>query len=111
MDRLISADKLKAHYSWWEGGTGEITYAEAKALFDTIVDLQPTVTPETNEAKEEKKDEFITPQMFADQMSDFPKEGVEMGHSYADNLMVKVLRQFGYTEGADIFDVMPKWYS
>ena len=55
MDRLISADRLKAHYSWWEGGTGEITYAEAKALFDTIIDLQPTVTPEANEAKEGKE--------------------------------------------------------
>ena len=38
--RLIDADKLKAHYSWWEG-EGEVD--ERKRLFDAIVDQQPTV--------------------------------------------------------------------
>jgi len=38
--RLIDADKLKAHYSWWEG-EGEVD--ERKRLFDDIVDQQPTV--------------------------------------------------------------------
>ena len=33
--RLIDADKLKQHYAWWND--------EIKELFDTIVDLQPTV--------------------------------------------------------------------
>lgn len=42
-DRLISADKLKAHYAWWKGGTRELTMDEAKHDFDTIIDLQPTV--------------------------------------------------------------------
>ena len=41
--RLIDADKLKQHYAWWEIGDGEITYAEAKKRFDTIIDVQPTV--------------------------------------------------------------------
>lgn len=42
--RLIDADKLKLHYSWWEGFDN---LKEAKKDFDTIVDLQPTVTVET----------------------------------------------------------------
>ena len=33
--RLIDADKLKAHYSWWDN--------EEKYVFDSVVDLQPTV--------------------------------------------------------------------
>ena len=41
--RIIDADKLKAHYSWWKGGTREMTMDEAKSDFDTIIDLQPTV--------------------------------------------------------------------
>ena len=45
-DRLISADKLKAHYAWWEGGTLEKSLDEMKKDFDTIVDLQPTVEAE-----------------------------------------------------------------
>lgn len=46
MSRLIDADKLKQHYAWWEIGDGEITYAEAKKRFDTIIDVQPTVDAE-----------------------------------------------------------------
>ena len=42
MTRLIDADKLKAHYSWWKDGTREMTMGEAKDIFDEIVDLQPT---------------------------------------------------------------------
>lgn len=37
--RLIDADKLKQHYAWWND--------EYKELFDTIVDAQPTVEPES----------------------------------------------------------------
>lgn len=44
--RLIYADKLKAHYAWWKGGTREMTMDEAKSGFDTIIDLQPTVEAE-----------------------------------------------------------------
>ena len=36
MDRLISAERLKAHYSWW----GDDPMRET---FDQIVDQQPTV--------------------------------------------------------------------
>lgn len=43
--RPIYAEKLKAHYSWWKGGTGTMTYDEAKETFDTIIDLQPTAEP------------------------------------------------------------------
>ena len=42
--RLIDADKLKQHYAWWND--------ENKELFDTIVDIQPTIEPE--EAKRGK---------------------------------------------------------
>lgn len=41
--RIIDADKLKAHYAWWKGGSREMTMDEAKSDFDTIIDLQPTV--------------------------------------------------------------------
>lgn len=34
-DRLISADKLKKHYAWWQD--------ENKHIYDAIVDAQPTV--------------------------------------------------------------------
>lgn len=44
--RLIDADKLKAHYAWWKGGSREMTMDEAKSDFDTIIDLQPTVEAE-----------------------------------------------------------------
>ena len=38
--RLIDADKLKQHYAWWND--------ENKELFDTIVDMQPTVEPDAS---------------------------------------------------------------
>ncbi len=38
MGRLIDADKLKTHYSWWTD--------ETKELFDTIINLQPTIEAE-----------------------------------------------------------------
>lgn len=41
--KLIDADRLKAHYCWWSGGSREMTIDEAKKTFDTIVDVQPTV--------------------------------------------------------------------
>ena len=45
--RLIDADKLKEHYVWW----GEDN--ENKKLFDEIIDLQPTVTIETDTSLED----------------------------------------------------------
>ena len=47
--RLIDADKLKAHYAWW-GDSLEVApeLVEEKKIFDTIVDLQPTVDAREN---------------------------------------------------------------
>ena len=58
MGRLIDADKLKAHYAWWENGTAEMTLAEAKKTFDTIIDLQPTVDAERHGHWERYNDGF-----------------------------------------------------
>ena len=41
MARLIDADKLKRHYAWWENGSEEDKLY--KAVFDSIINLQPTV--------------------------------------------------------------------
>ena len=46
MGRLIDADRLKAHYCWWAGGSKEMSIDEAKKTFDTIIDVQPTVDAE-----------------------------------------------------------------
>lgn len=49
MGRLIDADKLKQHYSWWGGLIGDdfvSELVEQKKVFDTIVDVQPTVDAE-----------------------------------------------------------------
>lgn len=43
MGRLIDADRLKAHYCWWAGGSKEMSIDEAKKNFDVIIDVQPTV--------------------------------------------------------------------
>ena len=52
MGRLIDADKLKQHYSWWGGLIGDdyvSELVEQKKVFDTIVDVQPTVDAEPTE--------------------------------------------------------------
>lgn len=41
MSKYIDADKLKRHYAWWETGTDEMSFDEAKKTFDEIIDLQP----------------------------------------------------------------------
>ena len=60
MARLVDADKLKLHYAWWgsvDNYTSDtMTYPEAKAIVDTIIDLQPTI-----EAKPSKLREVIEP--------------------------------------------------
>lgn len=43
--RLIDADALKNHYRWWKGGTKTYTLDEMVDLFDTIIDVQPTIDP------------------------------------------------------------------
>jgi len=40
MSRLIDADKLKAHYAWWDFSDDDDR--RNKHVFDSIVDLQPT---------------------------------------------------------------------
>jgi len=57
-------------------------------------------------------DETISPSEFKRIMEKyFKEEDTEDGHRYADALMLKVLRQFGYGEGCDIFDAAYKWYA
>lgn len=43
MPKLIDADKLKAHYAWWDN--------EDKKIFDTIVDLQPEAVVRCKDCK------------------------------------------------------------
>lgn len=44
--RLIDADKLKKHYAWWGAESASEEMKENKKIFDTIIDLQPTVEAE-----------------------------------------------------------------
>jgi len=39
--RLIDADRLKEHFSWWTNSDG--TDSEQKKLFNSIIDKQPTI--------------------------------------------------------------------
>lgn len=41
MARYIDAEKLKSHYAWWANGSEE--YQHFKEVFDTIINIQPTV--------------------------------------------------------------------
>lgn len=43
MGKVIDADKLKEHYSWWP--------QEDRNVFDTIVDLQPEVVVRCKDCK------------------------------------------------------------
>jgi len=49
--RLIDAERLKRHYAWWGAKTSSDMFKEFKEIFDTIIDLQPTVA-----VKDEKGD-------------------------------------------------------
>lgn len=44
--RLINADSLKAHYSWWHNTDGDMK--EQAEVFDWIVDAQPTIDTVTH---------------------------------------------------------------
>lgn len=59
MPRLIDADKLKEHYSWWEGGSQEMTFDRAKQIFDTIVDVQQTVDAERHGRWQKKRNPMM----------------------------------------------------
>ena len=53
MSRYIDADKLKQHYAWW-GDTKNETAEDTKAIFDSIIDQQPTA-----DVRENVKGEWI----------------------------------------------------
>lgn len=56
--------------------------------------------------------EKMTPEEFKKEMQKIADEyGTEDGHIEADDLMIKLLKELGYEEGAEIFDRMYKWYS
>lgn len=59
MPRLIDADKLKEHYSWWDGGSQEMTLDRAKQIFDTIIDVQRTVDTERHGRWETKRNPMM----------------------------------------------------
>ena len=56
--------------------------------------------------------EKMTPEEFKNKMQKIAAEyGIEDGHIEADDLMIELLKELGYGEGAEIFDQMDKWYS
>lgn len=70
--RLIDAEKLKSHYSWWNN--------DNQKMFDTIVDLQPTVTIEPKPTillEALKKIVDIEAAYKADKISDFEYEMIK----------------------------------
>lgn len=55
---------------------------------------------------------MMTPQEFAAEMSLISiKDGwdIERMHMEADELLITLLRQMGYTEGCDIYEKMERW--
>lgn len=89
MSRLIDADKLKAHYAWWEGGTLAKTLDEMKHDFDTIIDLQPTanVVPAEDYRSMEQTVYKLT-QALAEAEPNTAIETVNWYHQNADGEMV-----------------------
>lgn len=53
MAKIINADKLKKHYSWWKNGTAVMTLDEAMKTFNQIIDIQPEVIIADKEEKSE----------------------------------------------------------
>lgn len=54
----------------------------------------------------------LSPEEFKQRMLDIRKGySKELGHVVMDELMIQILRSFGYGEGCDIFDNAPKWYA
>lgn len=49
-------------------------------------------------------------QAFRDRKTDNPLVSLEDFHEEADNLMVEMLEELGYVEGAAIYESLPKWY-
>ena len=89
--RLIDADKLKAHYAWWEGGTEDHTLDEMKGIFDTIIDLQPSAVeyptlPEMPESLERDMDWHLAHKAmgFSDPFADLLETLDEIAHDVVD---------------------------
>ena len=54
----------------------------------------------------------LTPAEFAAKMREQAARGdTEMAHSDADEIIVQLLRQLGYDEGADIYNNMERWFA
>lgn len=56
----------------------------------------------------------MTPTDFAVQMrrlATSEEDGLEETHMKADKLMCTILREWGYSEGVDVFEEMDKWYA
>lgn len=57
-------------------------------------------------------EQLLTPKDFADKMRELDQnDNVETKHILADNLIIKLLVQLGYQDGAKVFQDMAKWYS
>lgn len=55
---------------------------------------------------------FITPAEFQDEMNRLAEDDdTEMRHAFADEMMCKILCQFGYEIGVGLFKKMEKWYA
>lgn len=54
----------------------------------------------------------MTPDDFKERMTELSKgEDIEDRHVYMDNLMCDLLRELGYGDGVDIFELTGKWYA
>ena len=57
---------------------------------------------------------MITPEEFAREMmkaKNMDRDDTEGAHGYADDIMVRVLREKGFGEAMDIYESMVKWYA
>jgi hypothetical protein len=57
----------------------------------------------------------VTPIEFHEKMLEiddkYGQGDIEVGHGYADDLMVEVLKGLGYEKGCEVFTKMHKWYA
>ena len=57
---------------------------------------------------------IMTPDEFANKLKAIEEEyggDWEVAHVRADDLICELLRSLGYSDGADVFDEMGKWYA
>ncbi len=56
----------------------------------------------------------MTQEEFTEKMEELKKKyggDEEMAHAYMDDLLIKALRELGYSKGCDIYDSQDKWYA